>query len=410
MLIAGVSYHSCVLVMPLSDEWVTMIHSKSMQVALIYRNELLPRSETFILEQAASLTSFRPVFAGLIRSKAGLPLPDGSILLGQDCSMYSRSKGMVYRATGVWPGFHGRIQRAGASLVNAHFAMDGACALPVAFAAKVPLIVTLHGNDVTTSEHLHRRAIRGQLYLLRRERMFRTVKVFLCASDFLRKSALERGFPEDKLKTHYIGVDLKSFCPPTNSGPRRNVLFVGRLVEKKGCRYLIHAMQQVQVQFPLARLVIIGVGSEIASLELQAREAGIQCEFRGAQSSHVVRQELSSARVFCVPSVKAKSGDSEGLGIVFAEAQAMGVPVVSSLHGGIPEVVADGLTGLLAPERDQDRVARNIIRFFADETFWNDCSRRAVSWVADKFDLQKQTARLEEIYRDVIQSGGKSQQ
>jgi colanic acid/amylovoran biosynthesis glycosyltransferase len=387
-----------------------MIHSKSMKVALIYRNELLPRSETFILEQAASLTKFRPVFAGLIRSKAGLPLPDGSILLGQDRSVYSRSKGMVYRATGIWPGFHGRIQRAGASVVNAHFAMDGVCALPVALAAKVPLIVTLHGNDVTTSEHLHRRAIRGQLYLLRREQMFRTVKLFLCASEFLRKSAIERGFPEDKLKTHYIGVDLKSFCPPLSGQPRHNVLFVGRLVEKKGCRYLIRAMQQVQGQFPLARLVIIGDGPERASLELQAREAGIQCEFRGAQPSWVVRQELNSARVLCVPSVKAKTGDSEGLGIVFAEAQAMGVPVVSSLHGGIPEVVSDGVTGLLAPERDHDRLAQHIIRFFSDEAFWNDCSRRAVSWVADNFDLQKQTAQLEEIYRNVIQTGGQSQQ
>jgi colanic acid/amylovoran biosynthesis glycosyltransferase len=387
-----------------------MIHSKSMQVALIYRNELLPRSETFILEQAASLTKFRPVFAGLMRSKAGLPLPDGSILLGHDRSVYSRSKGMVYRATGVWPGFHGRIQRAGASLVNAHFAMDGVCALPVALAAKVPLIVTLHGNDVTTSEHLHRRAIRGQLYLLRRERMFRTVKVFLCASNFLRKSAIERGFPEDKLKTHYIGVDLKSFCPPITGQPRQNVLFVGRLVEKKGCRYLIRAMQQVQSQVPFARLVIIGDGPERASLESQAREAGIQCQFRGAQSSHEVRQELSFARVFCVPSVTAKTGDSEGLGIVFAEAQAMGVPVVSSLHGGIPEVVSNGVTGLLAPERDHDRLAQHIIRFFSDDTFWNNCSREAVSWVANKFDLRKQTAYLEEIYRDVIQSGGQSQQ
>ena len=387
-----------------------MIHCNSMQVALIYRNELLPRSETFILEQAASLTSFRPVFAGLIRAKAGLPLPDGSILLGQDRSAYSRSKAMVYRATGLWPGFHMRIQRAGASLVNAHFAMDGACALPLTLAAKVPLIVTLHGNDVTTSEHLHRRALRGQLYLLRRDRMFKTVKIFLCASEFLRKSAIERGFPEDKLKLHYIGVDLKSFCPPETGPARRNVLFVGRLVEKKGCRYLIRAMQQVQRHFPLARLVIIGDGPERTNLESQAREAAIQCEFRGAQSGPAVRHELRSARVFCVPSVTAKSGDSEGLGIVFAEAQAMGVPVVSSRHGGIPEVVCDGVTGLLAPERDHDQLAQHITRLFADEQFWQRCSQKGVSWITDNFDLGKQTAHLEEIYRDVIHSGGQLQQ
>jgi colanic acid/amylovoran biosynthesis glycosyltransferase len=235
----------------------------------------------------------------------------------------------------------------------------------------------------------------------------------VCISDFLRRRALESGFPERKLRTHYIGIDTNFFTPYVpeyGAHLRKSVLFVARLVEKKGCTHLIQAMHQVQSRFPDARLVIIGDGPERSSLEAQARSLGVQCDFRGAQPSSVVRQEMHSARVFCVPSVTARSGDSEGLGIVFAEAQAMGVPVVSSLHGGIPEVVSDGVTGLLAPERDHEQLAQHIIRFFSDDTFWSDCSRKAVSWIADKFDLKKQTAYLEEIYRDVIQSGGQSQQ
>jgi colanic acid/amylovoran biosynthesis glycosyltransferase len=314
----------------------------------------------------------------------------------------------MYRATGCAPAFHARARRVGATLVNAHFAMDGANALALAQAVNVPLIVTLHGNDVTASERLHRRAIRGHLYLLRRQRMWKTAKVFLCASDFLRRRAIELGFPEDKLKTHYIGVNLKFFCPPENDQPRQNVLFVGRLVEKKGCTYLIQAMQKVQSRSPLARLVVIGDGPERANLEAQAQSLGIRCDFRGAQASSVVRQEMSSARVFCVPSMTARNGDSEGLGIVFAEAQAMGVPVVSSLHGGIPEVVCDGSTGLLAPERDHSRLAEHIIRFFADETFWKDCSRKAQAWISDRFDIQRQTVSLEETYTEVSQSGAQS--
>ena len=387
---------------------IVMVHYNSMEAVLIYRNELLPRSETFIQEQAHALTRFRPIFTGLTRCKPGLPLPDSSILLCQDNSRYSRSKGLMYRATGCAPEFHARARRVGATLVNAHFAMDGANALALARAVNVPLIVTLHGNDVTASEPLHRRAIRGQLYLLRRERMWKTTKVFLCASDFLRRRAIEIGFPEDKLKTHYIGVNLKFFCPPADDQPRQNVLFVGRLVEKKGCTYLIQAMQKVQSRSPLARLVVIGDGPERANLEAQARSLGIHCDFRGAQASSVVRQEMSCARVFCVPSVAAKNGDSEGLGIVFAEAQAMGVPVVSSLHGGIPEVVCDGSTGLLAPERDHSRLAEHIARFFADETFWKDCSRKAQAWISDRFDIRRQTVSLEETYTKVSQSGAQS--
>jgi colanic acid/amylovoran biosynthesis glycosyltransferase len=132
---------------------------------------------------------------------------------------------------------------------------------------------------------------------------------------------------------------------------------------------------------------------------------GIVCEFKGAQPGDVVRAELCSARVFCVPSVRAATGDSEGLGIVFAEAQAMGVPVVSSFHGGIPEVVCNGRTGLLAPERDHGQLAQHIMRFFADETFWEDCSRNAVKWIVESFDIQRQTSGLEEIYDSVCQTG-----
>ena len=387
---------------------IVMVHYNSMKAVLIYRNELLPRSETFIHEQAHALTQFCPTFIGLTPCKAGLPLPDSSIFLCQDNSRYSRSKGLMYRATGCAPDFHARARRVGATLVNAHFAMDGANALALAQAVNVPLIVTLHGNDVTASERLHRIAIRGQLYLLRRQRMWKTAKLFLCSSQFLRRKALEIGFPEDKLKTHYIGVNLKFFCPPANDRPRQNVLFVGRLVEKKGCTYLIQAMQKVQSRFPLARLVVIGDGVERTNLEAQARNLGIHCDFRGAQPSSVVRDEMNSARVFCVPSVTASNGDSEGFGIVFAEAQAMGVPVVSSLHGGIPEVVCDGSTGLLAPERDHSRLAEHIIRFFADETFWKDCSRKGQTWISDRFDIRRQTMSLEETYTEVSQSGAQS--
>lgn len=384
---------------------VAMVHYNSMEAVLIYRNELLPGSETFIQEQAAALTQFRPVFAGLTRCNAGLPLPDNSILLCQDNSRYSRSKGLMYRATGCGPSFHARARGVGATLVNAHFAMDGANALALARAINVPLIVTLHGNDVTASELRHRRAIRGQLYLLRRQRMWKTAKVFLCSSDFLRRKAMEIGFPEDKLRTHYIGVNLKFFCPPANNQARPNVLFVGRLVEKKGCTYLIQAMQKVQSRSPLARLVVIGDGPERPRLEAQARSLGIRCDFRGAQPSSVVREAMNSARVFCVPSVTARNGDSEGLGIVFAEAQAMGVPVVSSWHGGIPEVVCDGSTGLLAPERDYSRLVEHITRFFEDETFWQDCSRKGQAWISDHFDIRRRTVALEEIYKQVGQSG-----
>jgi colanic acid/amylovoran biosynthesis glycosyltransferase len=376
-----------------------------MRKVLIYRNELLPISETFIRGQAAALKTFEPIFIGLRRYTAGFPLPDSSVVFSQSDSYVARGSGLLYKLGGWAPRFHARARAAGASLIHAHFAVDGVNALALAAATELPLMTTLHGIDVTTKESLYRQSVIGRIYLSKRQKLWQRASVFTCASDFLRKSAIEAGFPEEKLRVHYIGIDLSFFQPSTLSGPRTTVLFVARLVEKKGCKYLIRAMQEVQDRFPLANLVIIGDGPERASLEALAKELGVRCEFRGAQPSAAVRQELATARVFCVPSVTASTGDSEGLGIVFAEAQAMGVPVVSSLHGGIPEVVRQQETGLLAPEQDHRKLAEHIGRFFADDQFWTDCSKRAVAWVHERFDIGKQTRELESIYETVIAKG-----
>jgi colanic acid/amylovoran biosynthesis glycosyltransferase len=375
-----------------------------MEPVLIYRNELLPLSETFIRQQAAALTRFNPVFVGLLKCEKGLPLQT-SVILSQDSSFASRLRGLVYKATGYAPSFYAQAKRVGAKLLHAHFAMDGANALPLAKSLQVPMIVTLHGNDVTASDYRHWLAVRGQIYRATRKKMWRNAPLFLCDSDFLRRKAIEIGFPEEKLRVHYIGIDLAYFQPLELPTARNSVLFVARLVEKKGCSYLIRAMQDVQNRFPDAQLMVIGDGPERPSLESQARAVGIKYEFRGAQPSSVIRQALGAARVFCVPSVTAKSGDSEGLGIVFAEAQAMGVPVVSFAHGGIPEVVCHGSTGLLAPERDHQMLAQHILRFLADEEFWRDCSRRASVWISKQFDLRKQTSQLETLYEKVIAEG-----
>jgi glycosyltransferase involved in cell wall biosynthesis len=88
--------------------------------------------------------------------------------------------------------------------------------------------------------------------------------------------------------------------------------------------------------------------------------------------------------------------------MVFAEAQAMGTPVVSSLSGGIPEAVCDGKTGLLAPERDVTTLATHLHRFLTDDVFWQSCSVRATAWVRQRFDLHKQTHQLENIYEEVV--------
>jgi glycosyltransferase involved in cell wall biosynthesis len=234
--------------------------------------------------------------------------------------------------------------------------------------------------------------------------LWEKASVFVCVSEFIRRKAADAGFPKEKLRVHYIGIDRDVFRPQSEPKQRDVVLFVGRLVEKKGCAFLLQAMALVKRSHPGIQAVVIGDGPLRPSLQKLATQLGISCQFLGAQPGAIVRHWLSVARVLCAPSVTASNGNSEGLGMVFGEAQAMGTPVVSFRHGGIPEIVLDGRTGLLAPEGDSQSLAAHILRFREDEHFWQRCVEHGIDWVRTQFDLKCQTLLLEQFYLDVCPS------
>ena len=107
---------------------------------------------------------------------------------------------------------------------------------------------------------------------------------------------------------------------------------------------------------------------------------------------------MNRAMVFSTPSVVADSGDAEGFGMVFAEAQAMGLPVVSFASGGIPEVVAQDRTGFLVAERDCDALANKLLLLLQDAASWNRLSHAGQENTRRLFDIRKQAAALEDIY------------
>ena len=373
-----------------------------LKTALIFRGELLPISETFIRAQTSALREFVPRFAGLGPARHSLPIDSEAVMLTSDRSPLSKLRTTLYVKTGFGPLFHRRAGKLHPSLVHAHFSLDGAIALPLADSLKVPLIVTLHGFDLTVRDELLRTGTAGAVYLKRRNYLWQRASRFICISNYIRRKAIEVGYPEEKLITHYIGIDLAAFAPSIRPRQKGLVVFVGRLVPKKGCAHLIRAMRTVQDTLPDAELVIIGDGPLRSELEKLAQGLAINCKFLGSQPSTVIREWLERATVFSAPSIVAPSGDAEGLGIVFCEAQAVGTPVVSFQSGGIPEAVRHEQTGLLAPEGDEAKLAEYMLRYLTDEKFWRESSSRAIEWVNQRFDISAQTLELEEIYSSVV--------
>jgi glycosyltransferase involved in cell wall biosynthesis len=236
--------------------------------------------------------------------------------------------------------------------------------------------------------------------------LWERASLFLCVSDFIRRKAIATGFPEKKLRLHYTGIDLDRFAP-SQSAPERDrnvVLYVGRLVKYKGADQLVRAMQIVRETNRNARLVVIGDGEYRAHVESLAGELAVPTEFLGEQPSAAVRSWLERAGVFCAPSVTLEDGMSEAFGNVFTEAQAMGLPVVSYRHGGITETMLDGETGLLADEYDYRTLAAHLLRYLSNDEAWQRSHELGMKWVRENFDVRVQTAKLEEIYEEVIAS------
>jgi colanic acid/amylovoran biosynthesis glycosyltransferase len=365
---------------------------------LIFKETVLPKSETFILAQMQALRDTSSRLIGLEEVPEGLALPSPPLLLCRARGAAAALRAKIYRKSGIAPLFHAKARRERPALLHAHFASGGLTAIPLAKSLGVPLLVTLHGSDVTvkwaSAESMRR--------------LGQEAALFLCVSQFIRDRAIAAGLPEEKLRVHYIGVDLQQFQALPADSTNAGVLFVGRLVEKKGCAYLLRAMASVQQAHPDFLLTVIGDGPLRSDLENLAKELRLACRFLGAQPSAIVREHLQRTRIFCAPSITAENGDSEGLGMVFAEAQAMGIPVVSSLHGGIPEVVANGRTGLLVRERDHEALAGAIASLLGDTALWNQFRHNARAHIQQSFDLARQTAELETIYRNLMAIGSQS--
>lgn len=364
-----------------------------MRKVLIFKETLLPPSETFILAQMMALTRHQPRLAGLEAVAPSLPLPQGTVLLSALGSGIASLRAKLYRRTGVAPLFHAIARRFHPELLHAHFASGGRTALSLARSLRVPLIVTLHGSDVTI------RPSRGDVY----RRLGEEAALFVCVSRFIRDRAVDAGFPPEKLVVHPIGIDLDAFSATGTRPSANRVLFVGRLVEKKGCEYLLRAMQIVQQRQRDCELMVIGDGPLRPALEALANGLKVSCEFRGVQPGATVRMALRDSSVLCLPSVTAANGDSEGLPTVIAEAQAMGVPVVATTHAGIPEIVVDGITGLLAPERNYEALAEALSVLLADEEKWQSLSDAAVQRMQQHFNLKTQTGLLEDLYSSLSQ-------
>jgi len=371
-----------------------------MKNVVVFRSELLPPSETFILEQVRALTEWTPTLAGYRRVPDGIDL-DGvafRILPGLNGGRLQR---WYLRACQLFGVAHRPTMRAlralSPDLIHVHFGTDAVDLWPSARDLNVPVLVTLHGFDINTYREWWEAGHGGwrrRSYPRRLLRMAVHPSVrFIAVSKAIKQRAIKYGVPESKITVCYIGVDTCRFRPgglPLTQRAKK-ILFVGRMVEKKAPLLMVRAFAEVCKHVPDAKLTMIGSGPLLDKTKALAEELSISVEFLGARTSDEVLTQMQEARVFCLPSVTAANGDAEGLPISILEAQACGLPVVTSARGAVGEVIVDGRNGACIAEQSIHGFAVTLTEILQKQELLITYSINALQSIAVNFSIDSAT-------------------
>ena len=224
---------------------------------------------------------------------------------------------------------------------------------------------------------------------------------FFCTET--RHQLLANQIDEKKIVVHYSGIDCSKFEYHQRQrvpGEPIKVLTIGRLIEKKGVVFAIEAVSHLLATGEKIDYTVVGDGVLRQSFQQLIQDRGIERHVRlvGAKTHEEVKMFMEKSHVLLAPSLTSDSGDQEGIPNVIKEAMASGLPVVSTFHSGIPELVSDGVSGLLVPERDAASLADALAYLISRPEICTEMGQAGRRQVEQKFDADSLNKRLEELY------------
>ena len=288
------------------------------------------------------------------------------------------------------------LSRTDARLLHIYFGQIAVHLLPLIRTWKNPSIVSFHGADVTVD--MNKAAYREST-----RQMLDAVKLVLVRSESLRRALIDLGCDPKKIEVQRTGIPLEEFAFHERSFPNDGewrLVQAGRLIEKKGLPVTLRAFAVFLRKYPNAKLTIAGEGPLLGELQKLARELNIErrVSFTSFISQEQLRDIYYRSHIFVHPSQTGHDGNVEGIPNSMLEAMASGLSVFATDHGGIPEAVENGVSGVLVRERDHEAIANALLNATQDSDSLARIARNGAEVVRKNFDLHAQAQRLEEIY------------
>ncbi len=291
-----------------------------------------------------------------------------------------------------------KIKEYDVKVLHAHFGYSGPEVLPIKRKTNIPLVTTFYGQDISEMAEI-------ESWKKAYAQLFKEGDLFLVEGPHMRNRLLEIGCPYEKTRVQRIALHINNYPfryrMPKGRDESVKILFCGTFGEKKGLLFALDAVRRVHAHFKNLEFRIIGDGL----LRLQVEQTINQYKMHGYtqllgfQTHQAMIEEMNSADIFIHPSITAESGDSEGgAPTTILEAQACGLPIVSTTHADIPNVVVPGKSALLSPERDTDSLVKNLLTLLNEQECWAEMGLIGRKFIEKNHDITKETKGLEQLY------------
>lgn len=384
-----------------------------MPVVASYCTTFLKPEMRHIYRQITGLRAFETFIMTKSRENAGeypldaievLPRPRINFLARFSRKYIRRMEPVFYR--GEYDQLVNVLARRHADVLHVYFGHTGVHLLPFIRNWPGPSVVSFHGMDIMLRDS-------EPGYNDRLRELLHTLPIVLARSESLARRLVELGCEPSKIRINRTGIPLDAFVFRQRSAPADGAwkfIQASRLIEKKGIDQALRAFAAFHGAFPLATFTIAGDGQQRALLESLARDLCVadSVRFAGFQSQDELRALTDQSHVFLHPSQTTAGLDQEGVPNAMLEAMAAGLPVVATLHGGIPEAVTHGADGLLTPERDWEALRESLLTIARSPDTYAAMSRRAAESVQRTFEHSAAIRALEGFYAEAIAIKGRS--
>jgi len=379
----------------------------SQPVVASYCTTFLKREMRHIYRQVTGLQEFRTFIMTKSRENADiypfddievLPRPRINFLARFHKKYIRRMEAVFYR--GEYDQLNGVLSRREADLLHVYFGHTGVHLLPFLRNWPKPSLVSFHGVDIMLRN-------KEPGYNERLRELLQTLPMVLARSESLADRLVELGCPREKIRINRTGIPMEGFPARLRTAPENGAwtfIQASRFIEKKGLDVTLRVFADFRRKYPKAELILAGEGPLEENLKQEAARMGIGAAVRypGFLKQRELAEAFQRAHFFIHPSQTTPGGDQEGVPNSMLEAMATGLPVLATLHGGIPEAAETGQDGLLVAERDAEALTQGLMEIAAQPERYAALSENAARSVREKFEQGRSVAALEGFYRELI--------